>query len=99
LFPVLPLGQYLGHCRQSKQLQRQLFKIVHACNLISSFFFLLPLRPFAERLGRRNALIANGIVNIFGALMEFFAKPLGSPEVIGDLKYKMMINVVFNIRF
>lgn len=41
----------------------------------------------AESLGRRNALIANGIVNVFGALLEYFSKSAGSPEflIIGRL--------------
>ncbi len=36
----------------------------------------------AERLGRRNALIANGIINVIGAHMELFAKTLQSPELL-----------------
>uniref|UniRef100_A0A183C9E8 MFS domain-containing protein n=1 Tax=Globodera pallida TaxID=36090 RepID=A0A183C9E8_GLOPA len=34
----------------------------------------LSTKPLAEKLGRRNALIANGMLNVFGALLELFSK-------------------------
>lgn len=36
----------------------------------------------AESLGRRNALILNGIINVFGALFEYFSKTFASPEFL-----------------
>ncbi|KAL3088252.1 hypothetical protein niasHS_007653 [Heterodera schachtii] len=42
----------------------------------------LSTKPLAEKLGRRNALIANGMLNVFGALLELFSKMLASPELL-----------------
>uniref|UniRef100_A0A915EU00 Major facilitator superfamily (MFS) profile domain-containing protein n=1 Tax=Ditylenchus dipsaci TaxID=166011 RepID=A0A915EU00_9BILA len=39
-------------------------------------------RYLAERLGRRNALIANGVVNVLAALLEYFSKYAESPEFL-----------------
>ncbi|KAI1712029.1 sugar transporter domain-containing protein [Ditylenchus destructor] len=49
---------------------------------IGAIFGALLTRTLAERLGRRDALIANGIVNVLGALLEYFAKYAESPEFI-----------------
>ena len=47
----------------------------------------LIFRTIGEKFGRRNGLILNGIVNVFGALLELLAKPASSPEflIIGRL--------------
>ncbi|KAI1704957.1 sugar transporter domain-containing protein [Ditylenchus destructor] len=42
----------------------------------------LMTKVLAEKFGRRNALIANGVVNVTGALMELFAKSAASPELL-----------------
>uniref|UniRef100_A0A914H4I1 Major facilitator superfamily (MFS) profile domain-containing protein n=1 Tax=Globodera rostochiensis TaxID=31243 RepID=A0A914H4I1_GLORO len=42
----------------------------------------LSTKPLAEKLGRRNALIANGMLNVFGALLELFSKMMSSPEIL-----------------
>ncbi|CAI4225537.1 unnamed protein product [Auanema sp. JU1783] len=39
-------------------------------------------RVVAERVGRRNGLIANGVVNVFGALLELLSKSFKSPELL-----------------
>jgi MFS family permease len=41
----------------------------------------------AETLGRRNALLANGVFNVAAALLEYLAKPADSPEflIVGRL--------------
>ncbi|KAH7729039.1 Protein F53H8.3 [Aphelenchoides avenae] len=39
-------------------------------------------RPLAEHLGRRNGLIANAVVNVVAALMEYCSKYAGSPELL-----------------
>jgi len=36
----------------------------------------------SECLGRRNALIVNGWINVFGALLEYFSKAMASPELL-----------------
>ena len=36
----------------------------------------------SECLGRRNALIANGWINVIGALLEYFSKGMASPELL-----------------
>jgi MFS family permease len=42
----------------------------------------LMVRVLVERVGRRNALIINGGVNVFSALLEFSAKYVHSPEML-----------------
>ncbi|CAK5120703.1 unnamed protein product [Meloidogyne enterolobii] len=36
----------------------------------------------SECFGRRNALIVNGWINVFGALLEYFSKAMASPELL-----------------
>lgn len=42
----------------------------------------LLVKTVAEKLGRRNGLVVNGVVNVFAAFLELLAKPLGSPELL-----------------
>lgn len=49
---------------------------------IGAFIGSLLTRRLAETCGRRNGLIANGIVNVFGALFESIAKGTKSPELL-----------------
>ncbi|KAI6192290.1 MFS transporter, SP family [Aphelenchoides bicaudatus] len=42
----------------------------------------LSVRTLAEKAGRRNALIINGVVNVFAALLEFGSKWAESPEML-----------------
>ncbi|TKR71973.1 hypothetical protein L596_019501 [Steinernema carpocapsae] len=42
----------------------------------------LTTRTLAEKCGRRNALIINGMINVLGALLELVAKQFASPEFL-----------------
>lgn len=42
----------------------------------------LSVRWLAEGLGRRNALIINGFVNVFAAALQFASKYMNSPEML-----------------
>jgi MFS family permease len=42
----------------------------------------LLVRFLAERAGRRNALIVNGVVNVFAAGLQFSSKYVHSPELL-----------------
>lgn len=49
---------------------------------IGALIGALLVRFLAERAGRKNALIINGVVNVFAALMEFGSKWAASPEML-----------------
>uniref|UniRef100_A0AC34QU67 Major facilitator superfamily (MFS) profile domain-containing protein n=1 Tax=Panagrolaimus sp. JU765 TaxID=591449 RepID=A0AC34QU67_9BILA len=54
---------------------------------IGAIFGAAITRTLGERFGRRNSLVINGVINVFGALLELLAKPAGSYEflIIGRL--------------
>ncbi|CAD5230499.1 unnamed protein product [Bursaphelenchus okinawaensis] len=49
---------------------------------IGAILGALLVRVLAERVGRRNGLIYNGVFNVIAAGLEFAAKPVGSPELL-----------------
>ncbi|KAI1700864.1 sugar transporter domain-containing protein [Ditylenchus destructor] len=58
------------------------WSIVVASIAVGALFGALLTQYMAEKFGRRNALIISGVFNVFGALLEYFAKSLNSPEVL-----------------
>uniref|UniRef100_A0A914LT32 Major facilitator superfamily (MFS) profile domain-containing protein n=1 Tax=Meloidogyne incognita TaxID=6306 RepID=A0A914LT32_MELIC len=58
------------------------WSMIVSCVAIGAIFGALSTKPLSERLGRRNGLIFNGIFNVIGALLEYLAKPLSSPEIL-----------------
>ncbi|KAF7632078.1 MFS domain-containing protein [Meloidogyne graminicola] len=42
----------------------------------------LLVRRLSECLGRRNAIIVNGWINVVGALLEYFSRAMASPELL-----------------
>ncbi|CAK5120708.1 unnamed protein product [Meloidogyne enterolobii] len=58
------------------------WSMIVSCVAIGAIFGALSTKPLSKRLGRRNGLIFNGIFNVIGALLEYLAKPLSSPEIL-----------------
>ncbi|GMR31227.1 hypothetical protein PMAYCL1PPCAC_01422, partial [Pristionchus mayeri] len=50
-------------------------------------------RVIAERYGRRNGLIINGVINVIGAMLELFAKPTQSPELLLFGRFILGVNM------
>lgn len=49
---------------------------------IGALIGALSVRALAEKAGRRNALIINGVVNVFAAWLQFISKYAKSPEML-----------------
>lgn len=59
-----------------------IWSMIVSCIAVGAILGALSTKPLSERLGRRNGLIFNGIFNVIGALLEYIAKPLASPEIL-----------------
>jgi SP family facilitated glucose transporter-like MFS transporter 1 len=75
---------YLDRTGESLSLTRLnvIWSFVVSSVAIGAICGALATRTLAEKFGRRNSLIMNGILNICGALLELLAKPASSPEFL-----------------
>uniref|UniRef100_A0A7E4ZSR0 MFS domain-containing protein n=1 Tax=Panagrellus redivivus TaxID=6233 RepID=A0A7E4ZSR0_PANRE len=62
--------------------QNLIWSFVVSSIAVGAIFGAAVTRTMSERFGRRNALIANGVLNVCGALLEFLAKSSASPEFL-----------------
>uniref|UniRef100_A0A915E4T2 Major facilitator superfamily (MFS) profile domain-containing protein n=1 Tax=Ditylenchus dipsaci TaxID=166011 RepID=A0A915E4T2_9BILA len=53
-----------------------------ACIPLGAIFGALSTNLITKKVGRRNGLFANGVLNVLGACLVYFAKPVNAPELL-----------------